>query len=297
MPSKSKRNHSEVEHEEEEEVSNKDLLKAISKLTDRMTGIENKITKVVDEKIAGMETKVMEQLTIYKQGTNDQVQRIEKRMEDFIQKVASDMNVAKDENCKIIEEKIQHSVAMGSSIATGGISESRIDQLERQVRMNELVVSGVPFLENENLCDIMTSICRAINYDGGIDSIETSFRLPIRRATRNSSPSIIVKFWGADVKNHFFKQYFSAKKLCASMIGFAAASRIYVNENLTKMNFDIFCKVRELKKDGKITRFNTQRGRVVVKLQDSERTYAIESLDHLGSLLVSHATAATSMNN
>lgn len=81
------------------------------------------------------------------------------------------------------------------------------------------------------------------------------------------------------------------------MIGFAVASRIYVNENLTKMNFDIFRKVRELKKDGKIAHFNTQRGRVVVKLQDSERTQVIESLDHLGSLLVSHATAATSMNN
>lgn len=148
MPPKLKRDRSEVEHEEEEEVSNKDLLRAISNLTERMTGIENKITQAVDEKIAGMEKNILEEVTIYKQSTDNRVQSIEKRMEDFIQQVASDMNVARDENCKIIEEKIHHSVAMGSSSATGGISESRIAQLERQVRMNELVVSGVPFLEN-----------------------------------------------------------------------------------------------------------------------------------------------------
>lgn len=295
MPLKSKRNHSEVEHEEEQ-VSNKDLLNAISNLTNRMTDVETKIAQMVDEKIAGMEKNIMEQVTVYKQGTNDRVQRIEKRMDEFIQQVAIDMNVARDENCKIIEEKIDHSVAKGLSSATGGITESRMDQLERQVRMNELVISGVPFQENENLCDIITSVCRAINYNGGVDSIESSFRLPVRRNTRNSSPSIIVKFWGSDAKNFFFKQYFSSKELCASKIGFTVPSRIYVNENLTKRNFDIFRKVRELKKDGKIARFNTQRGRVVVKFQDAERMHAIESLDHLGSLLVSSATATTSMN-
>lgn len=63
-------------------------------------------------------------------------------------------------------------------------------------------------------------------------------------------------------------------------------SRIYVNENLTKRNFEIFCKASDLKKDGKIVRFNTQRGRVVVKLNGSEKPYTVDSLNQLSSLVI-----------
>lgn len=94
----------------------------------------------------------------------------------------------------------------------------------------------------------------------------------------------------------FFKCYFNAKKLCTTMMGYSAPSRIYVNENLTKRNFEIFCSARDLKKDGKIVRFSTQRGRVVIKLQDSERSYTIDSLEQL-STLVNRPATASNMGN
>lgn len=156
--------------------------------------------------------------------------------------------------------------------------------------MNELVISGVPYVNNESLREIISFICGVIKFAGGSDSMETFFRLPTHNIRRRSSPSIIIKFWGVDAKSDYFKKYFSVKKFCASMIGFAAPSRICINENLTKRNFDILCKARELKKDGKIARFATQRGRVVVKLQGSERSHTIDSLEHLSTLVQQLAT-------
>ena len=81
------------------------------------------------------------------------------------------------------------------------------------------------------------------------------------------------------------------------MLGFAVTTRIYVNENLTKRNFAIFCKARELKLDGKISRFSTQRGRVVVKLHGSDHMHVVESLNHLSSLTQNDAAATTTTTN
>lgn len=293
-----KRTHSEEEDEteiEESEVSNKDLLNAIAQLTQRMGAFENSITKVVDDKISNLEKNIMDRVNEHQQGTTDRVCNIERRMEDFIQQVSSDMSAVKDGNCSVLDRKIKDVVAASIADTTSGETDNRVDQLERQIRMNELVISGVPMVKDENLYEIIGSICKAINYCGGLDSIESGFCLPVHNNRRRLSPSIIVKFWGSDAKNEFFKRYFATKKLCTTSIGFSAPSRIYVNENLTKRNFGIFCMARDMKKDGKIAHFTTQRGRIAIKLLGSERSHTIDSLNHL-SLIVNQAATASSMN-
>lgn len=284
-PKRSRSHNREGIDDDGDDVSNKDLLNAISQLTERMTDFETRMTSMVNEKIAGVEKSCMEQIDIYKQGTNDRVRCTEKRMEEFEQQVCIDMNKARDEDYKALESKIGELVAN----ATGSVSENRIDELERLVRTNELVISGVPFVVNERIMDIVSSISKAINFSGGPNSIENCFRLPVSNTRRRSPSSIIVKFWGANAKNDFIKQYFAIKKLCTSMIGFAVPARIYVNENLTKRNFEIFCKCRDLKKDGKIARFNTQRGRVVVRMAGSDNTFTISSMEQILELVNQHA--------
>lgn len=301
MPPKKRTYFDEKETESDDgEVSNKDLLNAIatssSDLSKRMGEFENNMLKLVDEKMVGMEKNIMDQVNAYQQRSDEKVCKIEKRMDEIVNQVHIDMNAAIDEKLSGFEQKIKGMVTSTLSNASSGIAENRIDQLERQVRMNELVISGVPTTDNEKLMEIIASICRVIQFHGGSEAIETCFRLPIHNNRRRSSPSIIVKFWGADGKNDFFKRYFATKKLCTSMIGYSAPSRIYVNENLTKKNFDIFCKARDLKKEGKIIRFNTQRGRVTVKLQGSEKSHTVDSMDKLSLLVSQHATA-TPMNH
>lgn len=290
LPKSKKRAHSVERNREEGEVSNKDLLIAISALTNKTTSLECSLTKMVDEEVAGLEKIVMDQINEYKQGTNDRVRRIEKRMEEFEHQVTVDMNTARDEHGKQIDVEIAEKIAVSVSNATSGVSDSRIDQLERQVRMNELVISGLPYSDNERVIDIVSSIFEAVKFPGR-DAIESCFRLPSHNNRRRAAPSVIVKFWGTEAKMDFFKRYFDTKKLCTTMIGFTAPSRIYVKENLTKRNFEIFCKARDLKKDGKIVRFSTQRVRVVVKLQGSEKSFTIDTLDQLSSLVEKAAAA------
>lgn len=278
------------------EVSNKDLLVAISTLTNRVTAFESSILKIVDEKVAGVEKIVMDQVNEYKQGTNDRVRRTEKQLEDFEHRITVELNTAREEHSRMISEEINSKFATNLANSDSGIMESRVDQLERQLRMNELVISGVHCLDNEKVIDIVSSIFGAVKFNGSSDAIESCFRLPSRNNHRRSSPSIIMKFWSLEAKTDFFKCYFNSKKLCTTMIGYTAPSRIYVNENLTKRNFTIFCLARDLKKDGKIVRYSTQRGRVVVKLQGSDRSYTIDTLAQLSSLVNGPATASNMEN-
>lgn len=69
------------------------------------------------------------------------------------------------------------------------------------------------------------------------------------------------------------------------MIGFSAPSRIFINENLTKKNFEIFCLARDLKKDGKINYYSTQRGRVSVKLTADAKQIVIGDIYKLKALV------------
>lgn len=289
MPPK-KRNISEVLESDDTEVSNKDLLLAIGRLTDRMGEFEASVAQMVDERVTGFERRIIDQFNAHKESLDNKVTLVEKRFDELETKLSADV--------KTVSDKVNCTTPDMLANSMSAAAELRIDQLERQVRMNELVISGVPMVENENLVELMDVICKTIKFSGGGTSIESCFRLPSRTSSRKrTSPSIMVKFWGADAKTDFYKQYFVSKRLCTSMIGFATESRIYVNENLTKRNFEIFRMARDMKNQGKISRYNTQRGRVVIQLLGSEQSHAIESASHLSSLIQQAPATTQSVNN
>lgn len=253
------------------EVSNNQILDAINALSVRMNGIENNISAMVDRKLATFE------------------ESLDARLLDF----EKDFDKKHSDYRKADGEAIRNEVL--NSLSDRGLSsnstfETRIDQLERQARMNELVISGVPVVDNENLNDILMRISQSIKFPGGTDSMQSFFRLPVSnkkpiRTNRLQTPSIIIRFWGTQAKSDFFNLYLNKKNLCVTTLGFSAPSRIYVNENLTKKNFEIFCLARQMKLNGRIFRFNTFNGRVFIKLLAESKLIGVESKEQLNSLV------------
>lgn len=139
------------------------------------------------------------------------------------------------------------------------------------------------------------NICKAIEFNG-INCLQSCFRLPTRnyesssaKSKRHLIPSIILKFWSSDGKAGFFKQYITKKNLCTTSIGFSAPGRIYINENLTKKNFEIHRMARRLKAESKVFQYNTFSGRVFIKLSSDSNQIGIDSKEHLNSLISSVA--------
>lgn len=262
------------------DISNATILQAITVLTDKIDGMETKIVATVDAKLLDFETSI-----------SAKVVETEKRFVKRLIQLEDDFH----DNLSKLDTVLDDRLTVLENARPVTDQETRIDQLERLVRANELVISGIPQIDNENLDVICNDICKAIDFNGS-NSIESCFRLHGTRssAPRNSSnrpnfPSILIKFWSSGAKNDFFNAYMSKRNLCVTNIGFTTPSRIYINENLTKRNFEIFRLARKMKSERKIFQYHTYNGRISVKLNAESRQIGIDSKDQLYSLIENSA--------
>lgn len=192
------------------------------------------------------------------------------------------------------------------------ITDVRIESLERYRCLNDVVINGIPFIDKEDVFSLFKCICDAIGFNHGSQSISSIFRLPIKRnvpvpvptpssssaATHTinipsiSSPPIIVKFYNTDLSRQFFMCYLKHGRLNLTHIGFNTPARIYINENLTKSNREIFRHCIKLKHEHKKYLLNvyTKYGSVYVHIAGLEKHLSIQSKKDIDSI-VKHLTS------
>lgn len=141
-----------------------EILDAIAGIENRMSSIESNLNSRIDGLQNNIESIVATKLVAFEECINNRVDNMEQRL-----------------------------LRIENSGASGDV-DIRIDNLERNARMNEPVIRGVRYVEKENLYDILLAIFKASKFNGGVDCIQTLFRLPIRNqrsrtAKRRSSPS------------------------------------------------------------------------------------------------------------
>ncbi len=167
--------------------------------------------------------------------------------------------------------------------------ESRIEKLERESLILNLMVTGIPWQTNENVNALVDCLCKSIGFNDGLNSLSDYYRLINKNsATENSTqitsiktPPLVLKFWSYEGKQHFFKLYLNIKSLNLSHIGFGTNSRIYINEMLTLSSKQIFLRARQLQREKKIFQSHTNKGLVVIKRTDKAKSEIIYSMDQL----------------
>lgn len=169
--------------------------------------------------------------------------------------------------------------------------ETRIDKLERESLLLELVITGFPLHQNEILERIVDRMCTVIGFESGMNGISGFYRVSRNannknRPNKTSSkvidyPPIILKFWSFDLKQYFFKRYLNKKTLNLSDFGYSTTARIYINESLTASNHNLLMKARSMQKDKIIHQCHTYKGQVFVKVRDNSANQCILSMDDL----------------
>lgn len=144
-----------------------------------------------------------------------------------------------------------------------------------------LRVCGVPYVENENLFELFSTLCKTIN-------IAVPNVISIKRMINNNSRDgvLIVKFCSSQERNYLLKcakQYKRATKsnLTLQMFGYNSNTPIFLNEDLTGSNYRIFREALKLKKKRCVSRVFTLRGIVYVKSLNSDNTVRVDALDQL----------------
>lgn len=177
------------------------------------------------------------------------------------------------------------------------IKELKLQNLrqENSLVACDLRINGIPFFDNENLEKIFDDICYTLNIN--TPSVKAIYRLQNRNnKNKNFSPDavIIVKLMSPYDKNFILKSIASFRKtnrcsLTLRHIGyqsdnterFNSNNPIYINENLTSNNYNIFLSALRLKKNKNLQSVFTMRGLVYVKNESTEQPVRIDFIEQL----------------
>jgi hypothetical protein len=143
------------------------------------------------------------------------------------------------------------------------------NSLELQTKTLELVVRGVPMVTNERCQQLYRKMASAVGYNPDSIPIADAFRLGRRSGALPNmrAPPILLRFTHKNDKTSFHNKYFAKKDLNLVDLGFpGASSRVYVSENLTTRNKQLFEAAMQLRKDGKLSTVSTFHGIVSVKM-------------------------------
>lgn len=167
------------------------------------------------------------------------------------------------------------------------ISEAtkRLDILEHDQYAKDIKIIGIPYLIDENnghLDKIIQKLFAHLAAD--IKSNEYMYRRIAKTA------SIIVTFNNKLVRDRAFYKYINIVKgnheggIGAAEIGFSFKSRIIFTDNLSASARLIHDAARQMKKDGKLHKFSSRSGRVVVKMNAAGNWNIIYSLEDLHNI-------------
>jgi hypothetical protein len=164
--------------------------------------------------------------------------------------------------------------------------DERLDKLEATVaalenkieatsKANDLVVKGIPLLSNERPMSIYLGAAAAIGYTPEMTPQVDIFRLGKKKVGSKFDPPLLLRFTNFFDKNAFHRKYFAHKTLSLSEIGFQSDQRVYITENLTKYNQEIYAAAMKLKADKKLHSVSTSQGVVSVKRAVGDRPMPI----------------------
>ena len=162
--------------------------------------------------------------------------------------------------------------------------EISLNNLEQYSRRECVEISGIPEVEGENTDDIVIKVGSLIGLEITKNDISVSHRLPkpsysaaVREGPQSSSntssraSNVIVKFVRRETRDHFYKgrKFLRDKSTRDLDLARYSENKIYISENLSQANKDLFKESLKVKKDLKYKFIWTFYGRTYLR-KDSE---------------------------
>ena len=177
--------------------------------------------------------------------------------------------------------------------------ETHLNNLEQYSRRECIEISGIPEVKDENTDDIVIKVGFLIGLDLTRNDISVSHRLSkgsysaaVREGPQASSntssrtPNIIVKFVRRETRDHFYKGRKLLRDKSTRDLDLARYSenKIYIMENLTQVNKDLFKESLKVKKDLKYKFMWTFYGRTYLRKDSESPVVAIQKKSDLDIL-------------
>lgn len=173
---------------------------------------------------------------------------------------------------------------IAANINQGGNSRDD-DDLKRIAKLNNLKISGITHMKDQNLSDIFNIIAKKVEFDTSnpvnVPTLVRLYRKNEKTKLMSPSPIIIMKFVARHIRESFYTHYLNkivAKQFIMSEdFGLEKGTRTVIGEDLTENNSKLFAAAMKLKKEGKLCQSFTNEGLVHVKALKTDKATAIRS--------------------
>ena len=159
--------------------------------------------------------------------------------------------------------------------------ESSVNQVKQYRRRNNIVISGIPDVTDDDLEDAVTSIMEDLDVIVQNGDIEVCHRIG-KSDQKTSSKKTIVRFIN---RKYCKKALVNRKKLIninsQMKYNFSQNNKIFINENLTRANESIAFCGRKLKRNSKIHSCFTRDGIVFIKKTEKSKAFKVHHMNVL----------------
>lgn len=169
--------------------------------------------------------------------------------------------------------------AMTQSSSSMAYLTKSVIKVEQERNLKTLLINGVPKTENENLLTFIEKLSEKLEVSFSAADIDSVFRAKPKTDSARP-PVIIIKFnsLGArdalyDGRKSIIKNKVTTKSLGVNQVD----SNVYINEQLTKLEADLFYKVREKKRELTYKYAWTFHGHIFMRKEKSSEAIRINS--------------------
>ena len=199
-----------------------------------------------------------------------------------------------------INDKINNSILVNSQIASNvdclhemvnansseiKASSIEVNNLGQYNRRNNLMVDNIEQTKDEDVEKKVLEVFNAI--DGVVvepSDISVAHRMPEKENSK--VPAVIVRFTTRKKRNEVYYKKKEVSKIRKSSLSFNANPReIFISENLTVTNNEIFYEARQMKRRGLVKFAWTKHGKVHVRKYVNSKAFPIDTLQDLNRFM------------
>lgn len=197
--------------------------------------------------------------------------------------MSTKLDTIKDDISALIEEKFDTYIKRVDTLEKH--VEKLDDKSDASIRVCNLLLTGIPFKENENVATIVRALSHKLGYEEPPETMQYRFK------SDNPQRPILIRFSTEFHKIQFLQLYYKiAKNLtCAAFTGFAGNNnRIYLQHDFTPIQYKFHKLAMTLKKTKKIAEVKINMGNIiVVKINARDKFKAFNSEEDLQNEITS----------
>lgn len=205
---------------------------------------------------------------------------VRSKFQDSVSDIRNQISIVQNEIASLQTVYLQNVKKIAASVSAieKDLEKSRKERINRS---NDLIVSGIPYVPNENLNDMVQNIAQHLGYENNNLPIVYATRLPKRTRKYRETTPVLIQFVTNLSREQFFRRYLAKRDLSLQHVGFNSRQRVYINENLSTVDRQIWRYACKLRNDGKLVRVHLKNGIVLVKRSNDNHSTPIHSMKQL----------------